>query len=75
MPRIPPIITINVLLHHSGAKYKIEIVPTPWSGKYRARLNRRNSRKFQEGNISGIFNLLRKMIVALLRRSHLTMEK
>lgn len=68
MPRIPPIVTVNIHHHPSGEKFKVEILPTIWAGKYRARLNRRNSRKFNEGSISEVFNLLRRMVVALTRR-------
>ena len=69
MPRIPPIITVNVTVHATGDKFKVEVLPTPWAGKYRARLNRRNSRKFEEGTISEIFNRLRRMVVAPTRRT------
>ena len=67
MPRYPPLITINVNIHRAEKKYKVEIYQTPWSNKYRVRLNRKNSLKFTEGTLSEVFNLLRKMTFLLLK--------
>lgn len=67
MPRLSPLITINIHAHRLGRKWKIEVLPTPWAGRYRVRLNRRNSSKFNEGTVSEISVLFRKMISGLLR--------
>ena len=67
MPRVAPLITINVNVHFLRRTWKIEVLPTPWAGRYRVRLNRRNSSKFNDGTVSDISVLLRKMLSGLLR--------